>query len=368
MTINYTALERIPYELCSRQLVKLDLAHNLLVALPSAIWRLSALSELSLEDNLLTSLDPIDPEQTATADAKSEAAESGGLANLKILNLSRNRLAACEGLEMLESLKLVELRFRPQQMEVEPGLADAVESVPQDDGRTLREYRLRQQPPPDEDNDDIASEQQPVYETDDDAERGAEAAIVARARQDPLTPPITAIIAKAVAEPSPAPSHRPHSKQEEVGKRVFEVIEKRLLEQMGGASGASLGERFDDFELSIAVPELNSLFNQTEERLENFARYYLSTRGRHLYTGVSGDQLLPDGAVFKVGTRSPAKARLPSSRGASAHPSEPRLPRDVPLQIANSDIGAKPFESTLNRIRVRSAHRAGRSPRSTRAH
>ena len=316
MTFNYTALKSIPAELCTRQLVTLDLSHNLLASVPSALWRLSALNELSLEDNMLTSLDPRASQQDATAEAselsledsvltsldarankQADAEEGSGLANLKILNIAHNRIASSAGLELLVSLKaLVELRFSPQQatVKVEAGLADAVESVPQDGGRTLHEFQLRQLEPTDEDNDLDVSEQNPY----DEGEGDALAIVIARARQDPLTPPITAIIASTIAAPSPAPSHRLHAKQEEVGKRVFELIEKRLL---AGASVASLGERFDDVELVVAVPELNSLFSQTQQRVDGFAQYYLSTRGRHFYAGLSDGQRLPSGAVFKVG-------------------------------------------------------------------
>lgn len=307
VTINHSALASVPDELCGSQLIKLDLSYNLLKSLPPALGRLSALVELSLEGNLLTSLrllggvEGAEPEQSVGDDYC--------LVNLRVLNVRRNRITTSAGLGDFSCFKSsVEVRFSPQdvpQEELEQGLSGAVESISQDDGRTLHEFQLKRLEPPDEDvDDDLVSDILPADLTESEAE--AQRAL-ALASEDPLKPPITAIIAQAeiahaARELSPQPSQRPHLKQQEVGSRVFEMIEKSLLEQLqsGDANVKSLGDAYDDFELIVAVPELNSLFNQTLERLKGFARYYLSTRGQHLWTDVNENELLPHDVVFKV--------------------------------------------------------------------
>lgn len=314
----------MPVELCSNKLVKLDLAYNLLESLPSAIGRLSALVDLSLEGNLLTSLlvlgndGAADPEQRA-------ADERGGLASLRVLNVRHNRITTSAGLGDFSGLKsLVEVRFSPQDVlegQVEQGLAEAVESISKDDGRTLREHQLNRLEPPDEDvDDDAISDILPAYLTEDETD-------LMGAAEDPLKPPISAIIEQAAPKPSLPQSQRPHPKQQEVGGRVFKMIEKSLLDQLrsGGAQVESLGDAFDDFELVVAVPELNSLFNQTTERLEGFARYYLSTRGQRLWTHANEGELLPHGAVFKVRW---CAAHCHTVQGCIPHHHQRGLPRN----------------------------------------
>jgi hypothetical protein len=98
-------------------------------------------------------------------------------------------------------------------------------------------------------------------------------------------------------------------------------MERSLLEQLraAGTDVTSLSDVFDDFELVVAVPELNSLYFQTMDRLEGFARYYLFTRGHHLWTDAREGALLPHGAVFKVRLGSKPARRCDQGRAGALH-------------------------------------------------
>jgi hypothetical protein len=241
-----------------------------------------------------------------------------------VLDVRRNRIATIGGLGRLSELKsLIEVRFHPQDedVRVEEGLSGALESVPRDGGRTLHEFQRTTQEPLDEDNDD-EDEAESELAIVGAVAQGPDADLLDPLTPDPLTPPIEDIIAQTSHEPSQEPSHGPHLKQREVGGRVHEMIKRSLLEQLrrDGARVDSLGEVFDDFELVVAVPELNSLFNQTVDRLEGFAGYYLSTRGQHMYSNAPDGELpqrapgeLPRGAVFKVGPASRQLHQQPPS-------------------------------------------------------
>lgn len=248
-------------------------------------------------------------------------------ANLRELDLRYNRIARSAGLRDLLGLgPAVEVRFEPQTVPsgvaIELGLSAAVESVPRDGGRLLREMiRERIDEVDDEDVDDMTSEADDS--TKADIEEATRRIVMRLAKKDPLTPPISEIISLTDAHPTAAPSHRPHAKQHEVGGRLFDMIERALLDALRTKEGPpvqSLGDAFDDFELVVAVPELNSLYFQTADRLECFARHYLATRGRHFWSraldGVQDEaqaKVLPHDAIFKVRFRRVRVRQAPRS-------------------------------------------------------
>ena len=78
-------------------------------------------------------------------------------------------------------------------------------------------------------------------------------------------------------------------------KRAQELFEK-IQERLGGATGL---EEFDKFELRIQVPNLNTLYEQTVDRLEKYIRHHRKQPsrpnffGRHVRVGVNeaGDEV-----------------------------------------------------------------------------
>ncbi|KAJ1637037.1 hypothetical protein T492DRAFT_347393 [Pavlovales sp. CCMP2436] len=323
LTVNFSALASVPEAVCKMVcLVEINLDHNRLKKLPPALGRLCALVSLSVEDNLL--------EELTLDDC------SGGLENLQVLNVVGNHIASTPSLGCLPSLKT--LQFKPQ-ARPQPGLAEAMESLaeameslPYDEGRALREYARAHDVADDEDEDEgemTAEEerrrrrrldhqitQPPVVDLTLSSEaEEEEAEVEVQQKEDPLRPSIDQILARPVVITSRlGGEHKPHDKQQEVGARIFGLI-KETLEH---PPFLALRSRFDDFELVVAVPELNSLYDQTKDRLLGFAEYYATTREQHFYSP-AGE--LPDGACFKIASGGTGGGPFSSVKGRiEVHP------------------------------------------------
>jgi Leucine-rich repeat (LRR) protein/ankyrin repeat protein len=315
LTINYTALKSIPEGLCSlTSLVKLDFGHNVLEALPAGLTNLCALAELSVEDNLLKTLELghcDDASAGTTLGAPPLCVE--GLCNLRLLNVSRNYLGKASAQQIVSLPPCCRLTFEPQGVDNPPALLDAISSFADGDGCALLEFcRLNAVIGADEDVDECLEEGADGDGRDDDLPT----CLLDSQQDDPITPSIDQIVREAGPIDSPLLRDKPHEKQQEVAARLLALIVAHMDKLRTPLRD------FEEFELVIAVPELNSLYNQTLARLERFARFFLETRGEHLLPEkLSGS----NGAVFK---------------------------------IANSSTGARPFAAVKERIIVRAAARS----------